>query len=1314
MTISSYRLPIILSLIFVLLFTSVCYAQFTIKYEKSIPWETISASKDGIAVNENGYVYIVGAGGNYVDYCTLLKIDQDGQIAWQRDFDKPIPSGSSLNLYIDVDYDDNVFIVSSCIQKIDDTSCTLGERAEIARLAIIKYDPEGNLLWRTEIDQDIAYGAGLGHQMVTIDNNSFIYILSDYYGSYCNSDEDTRNTEVYGVSSSGIHTFTEPIVLTQLRGIRGMDSSAVAIGDVVRTVHCVDPLYPEDEWDNLENKAVMLEFTPAGLATTLVGPLSMHSCDIDICGTNTDPPARCKTNAQRLAIGGTSNNITVGMRVFNSAHNQGYYGDDYYYLGTYTPEGLLVDIFEFVEMANLIETDSQGDLVILYQDSDHKNFTMKCSPYGDTLWNTMSPNNVSSHIMILDSQDSIYQFSLRNITLLNQDGDLEWHCPVFPHSGVDYLETMKLDDSGKIYLFRGNGGPNNDHSLVVYDTKKKLVILDGSEDNDPIADTKFWLIRMQNDIPNLTEDTLGQFTTDENGKFELSIVDCGQFEFVHDLYNGSTSDIISVGDSLKIAMHVFTEPAVKHTDSLGTMYSIHLDNAKFNESGVITFDSLDNMAEQEIVLDHTEIRYNLIVSVEWDAERPFLWGLEDNIRAASNYLYDITDGQARLDTVVILDAKVEWEWADVRVYASNAVGSRATPVGIRRSAGPGSIKIPRRDYGKTRDNRDSTYVHHPLDEVVIETFRVLIHELGHYALGLYDEYMYCCEPDGSYDSDPYSPLKCAEIDFYGFMHWMRVNAGEWGSEMSSSAKYTEPACLNTKQYVQLGMSCWDWFELQTEGDYELVGSVEDTVFVPIIKPDDPERDLEPGFDYIPGPNNNTGFPSGTLDYDVGRLVVFTNEVMPPEPQVTSVHVLVEHVPPGGGEVRLFRNTVDGFVIVEQGNTTDAGYLWVYGANAVMDHIDAGGRRVREVPPPGALASLSDFDIAWLYGSASVSGDSLILSLEPIDGEYPLICEMHLGASDATLSLTAQSMFSTAPSLMLSTSYGGDFDDVFTPGASQYTAAVTDSLGYDGTFTITAVDASAQAFSFWVDYTVALPDSSDMRLLGPANLSAVWFDSADTEIDRALLLTSPYPVIRTGLDADAVQAGETQSLSIYPATALGSPATLYIEYDDAALNLGDGSVGNEADLQIYNWDTSLVEWVLVGGDVDTIRNEVWSMIPGAGVYAAFTTNIITDVNDDQHGVILPYRFKLSQNYPNPFNPVTNIEYNIPTRSHVTIEIYNILGQKIRTLVDETKPAGEYQTTWNGDDSNGTKVSTGIYFYRFQAGDYIETKKMILLK
>jgi len=93
---------------------------------------------------------------------------------------------------------------------------------------------------------------------------------------------------------------------------------------------------------------------------------------------------------------------------------------------------------------------------------------------------------------------------------------------------------------------------------------------------------------------------------------------------------------------------------------------------------------------------------------------------------------------------------------------------------------------------------------------------------------------------------------------------------------------------------------------------------------------------------------------------------------------------------------------------------------------------------------------------------------------------------------------------------------------------------------------------------------------------------------------------------------------------------------------------------------------------------------------------------------------PYRWSLSHNYPNPFNPNTMISYSLARRSHVTITIYNILGQEVNMLVDEVKSAGEYNVSWDGADFGGRGVASGIYFYRLAADDHTETRKMVLLR
>jgi hypothetical protein len=94
--------------------------------------------------------------------------------------------------------------------------------------------------------------------------------------------------------------------------------------------------------------------------------------------------------------------------------------------------------------------------------------------------------------------------------------------------------------------------------------------------------------------------------------------------------------------------------------------------------------------------------------------------------------------------------------------------------------------------------------------------------------------------------------------------------------------------------------------------------------------------------------------------------------------------------------------------------------------------------------------------------------------------------------------------------------------------------------------------------------------------------------------------------------------------------------------------------------------------------------------------------------------LPTDFDLSQNVPNPFNPSTIVEYALPRDAQVNISVYNVLGQHVKTLVDDMQRAGRQTVTWDGTDNSGSSVASGVYFYKIRAGDFSDTKKMVMLK
>lgn len=102
---------------------------------------------------------------------------------------------------------------------------------------------------------------------------------------------------------------------------------------------------------------------------------------------------------------------------------------------------------------------------------------------------------------------------------------------------------------------------------------------------------------------------------------------------------------------------------------------------------------------------------------------------------------------------------------------------------------------------------------------------------------------------------------------------------------------------------------------------------------------------------------------------------------------------------------------------------------------------------------------------------------------------------------------------------------------------------------------------------------------------------------------------------------------------------------------------------------------------------------------------------TSANED----IVPTTSQLIGNYPNPFNPTTTISFSVTqTSPFVTLEIFNLKGQKVKQLVNETLPAGSHSVIWNGTNDSGKSVTSGIYFYKMKTGSYTYTRKMILMK
>jgi hypothetical protein len=116
--------------------------------------------------------------------------------------------------------------------------------------------------------------------------------------------------------------------------------------------------------------------------------------------------------------------------------------------------------------------------------------------------------------------------------------------------------------------------------------------------------------------------------------------------------------------------------------------------------------------------------------------------------------------------------------------------------------------------------------------------------------------------------------------------------------------------------------------------------------------------------------------------------------------------------------------------------------------------------------------------------------------------------------------------------------------------------------------------------------------------------------------------------------------------------------------------------------------------------------------------SFSADAMLNENSQPLGAVeiaaVPTEFALQLNYPNPFNPSTTIKYQIAVDANVTLDVYNLAGQKIRTLVSNEQKAGYYSVVWDGRNDAGQTVSSGLYLYRVHAGSFVATHKMLLIK
>ncbi len=246
-----------------------------------------------------------------------------------------------------------------------------------------------------------------------------------------------------------------------------------------------------------------------------------------------------------------------------------------------------------------------------------------------------------------------------------------------------------------------------------------------------------------------------------------------------------------------------------------------------------------------------------------------------------------------------------------------------------------------------------------------------------------------------------------------------------------------------------------------------------------------------------------------------------------------------------------------------------------------------------------------------------------------------------------------------------------------------------------------------------DVSLSLPDVSVEP--GGVGTAAIKMENLESEVLGVQIVLKYDPnVVKT---IKIQKAGRTDHMDVLESNVVepGILKLLVFDLEGESISKGEGdivnveftvspdaSLGGVSPLEIIftedNTNTTLA-------DLDRLAIKSLQIKDGA---------ITIGQSEEADGEGIPGSSSLLQNFPNPWNPSTVIKYHIAQDGHVNLSIYNIAGQLVRNLVDDTKKAGKYDVQWDGKDNSGRVVTSGVYFYKIAAENFKSTRKMILLR
>lgn len=288
--------------------------------------------------------------------------------------------------------------------------------------------------------------------------------------------------------------------------------------------------------------------------------------------------------------------------------------------------------------------------------------------------------------------------------------------------------------------------------------------------------------------------------------------------------------------------------------------------------------------------------------------------------------------------------------------------------------------------------------------------------------------------------------------------------------------------------------------------------------------------------------------------------------------------------------------------------------------------------------------------------------------------------------------------------------------------SSMNAALTSNISYSRLVGIPGTARNVITVGAWVTKRTWMDVDGNTLTVGATIGSTADFSSPGPSRDGRIKpeISAPGQMIGSTLSNDARPNGQ---YSIWKSSVAGAPNAYILRDDRHAIGNGTsfasplvaGGIAlllqSNPNLDAAQIRKALTSTARADAFTGTVPNDRWGY--GKVDFLA-ALNYVTSVDEKDDAQAAPQAFALLPNHPNPFNPVTQIAYELPRAAHVDIAVFDMLGRKVRTLVSTSMPAGRHETSWDGRNEQGLALSSGVYLYKMQAGNFITARKLVLAR